>query len=240
LIVHQSCNSHARREFVKAESNDAVMASQMLSYFRQLYAIEYRGIEMSSTDRLALRQRDATPVWKRMRAWLDRDEVKRLLPKSAIGQAVGYLRNQWTSLQLYLTNGEIPFDNNQSERIIRPLTIGRKNWQFLGSVEAAPGRLKLFSIVSSAQRHCLSLQAYLEDVLLQLSQAAQNHPKDLETNSSLLLSLLPDRWAALHPSQVQTGRIEERKLVAEQKQYYRLQAGLTGKHPYALARSDPP
>ena len=232
-IIHQSCNSHARREFVKAESNDPVLASQMLSYFRQLYAIEYRGLDMTSAARLALRQRDAVPIWQRMQTWLDRDDVKRLLPKSAIGQAVGYLRNQWTALRLYLTDGAIPFDNNQSERIIRPLTIGRKNWQFLGSVQSAPGRLKLFSIVSSAHRHCLSIQDYLEDAFLRLSQAAQNEPKALQLNSPLLLSLLPDRWSALHPHQVHNGRKRERELVAENKQYYRLKAGLEGNHPYA-------
>jgi hypothetical protein len=49
---------------------------------------------------------------------------------------------------------------------------------------------------SSAKRHCLSLQEYLEDVLSKLSQAAQHHPADLKLGSPLLMSLLPDRWAA--------------------------------------------
>ena len=53
--------------------------------------------------------------------------------------------------------------------------------------------MKLFSIISSAQRHCLSLQDYLEDILLQLSQAAHRNPKQLELGSTLLMSLLPDR-----------------------------------------------
>ena len=76
-------------------------------------------------------------------------------------------------------------DNNHSERVIRPLTIGRKNWMFLGSAEAAPGRMKLFSIVSSAQRHCLSIQDYLEDIFLKLSQAAQHRPQDLKLGCTI-------------------------------------------------------
>ena len=79
----------------------------------------------------------------------------------------------------YLNDGHLPLDNNHSERMIRPLTVGRKNWMFLGSTLAAPGRMKLFSIVSSAKRHCLSLQDYLEDIFLKLSQAAQHRPGDL-------------------------------------------------------------
>lgn len=236
-IVHQSCNAHARREFVKAESNDPLLASQMISFYRQLYAVEYRAAELTPDERLALRQHEAVPIWQRMQAWLDRDDVKRLLPKSGIGQAVSYLRNQWTSLQWYLHDGRLPIDNNQSERTIRPLTIGRKNWLFLGSAEAAPGRMKLFSIISSAQRHSLSIQDYLEDLLFRLSQAKQHDPKQLEMGSSLVLSLLPDRWGATHPQHVHQPRLTERQTVAENKQYLRLQAGLTGNHPYAQTPS---
>ena len=108
---------------------------------------------------------------------------------------------------------------------------------FLGSVEAAPGRMKLFSIVSSAQRHCLSIQAYLEDILLKLSQAAQKRPEELTLGSPLLMSLLPDRWAATHPEHVHHERRREKQLAAENKLYYRLQAGLAGSHPYAAAAS---
>lgn len=233
-IQHQSCNSHARREFVQAQANDPLLAAQMYSYFRQLYAVEYRGALLTSAERLALRQRDAAPIWRRMEEWLARPEVTRVLPKSQIGQAIGYLRHQWSSLQCYLRDGELPLDNNHAERTIRPLTIGRKNWMFLGSTASAPGRMKMFSVFSSAQRHGLSMQDYLEDVLLQLSQAAQHRPRDLTLGSPLLLSLLPDRWAASHPQHVHAGRLEERRMTAENKLYYRLQAGLAGDHPYGI------
>lgn len=236
-IAHQSCNAHARREFVKAQANDPALASQMVSMFRQLYAVEYRGALLSIAERRELRQRDAVPIWQRMRRWLDQDAVKRVLPKSDIGKAVGYLRNQWDALQRYLTDGQLPLDNNHSERVIRALTIGRKNWMFLGSAKAAPGRMKLFSIVSSAKRHCLSIQDYLEDILLKLSQAAQHNVQDLELGSPLLMSLLPDRWAETHPEHVHHERIQDKQQAAENKLFYRLQAGLTDAHPYSKAAS---
>lgn len=236
-IVHQSCVAHARRYFVKAQSGDPTLATQMVVMFRLLYAVEYRGAMLTPQERLELRQRDAVPIWNRMQAWLEQDEVKRLLPKSDIGEAVGYLRNQWDALRRYLTDGQLPIDNNHSERVIRPITIGRKNWMFLGSTKAAPGRMKLFSIISSAQRHCLSIQDYLEEIFLKLSQAAQHSPKDLELGSPLLMSLLPDRWAATRPQHVQHQRAQEKRQAAEDKLFYRLQAGLAGTHPYAAAPS---
>jgi hypothetical protein len=97
--------------------------------------------------------------------------------------------------------------------------IRRKNWMFSGSQEAAPGRMKLFSIVSSAQRHCLSIHDYLEDVFLKLSQGSQRSPLDLVLGSPLQMSLRPDRWVTTHLNHVQQMRLEEKRQVAEDKQF---------------------
>jgi hypothetical protein len=63
-----------------------------------------------------------------MEKWLELDSVQAVLPKGCFGEAVAYLRNHWDALRHYLTDGKIPIDNNHSERAIRLLTIGRKNW----------------------------------------------------------------------------------------------------------------
>ena len=67
---------------------------------------------------------------------------KAALPRGRIGEALGYLRNQWSALTVYLGDPRIRIDNAQSEQIIRPLTVGRNNWQFLGHPQAAAGRLQ--------------------------------------------------------------------------------------------------
>jgi transposase len=223
-IVHASCNAHARREFVNAESNDPILASQGLSFYRQLYDVEERAKTLDVAARWELRQRDSVPVWDRMRRWLDSDATKQALPRSAIGQAIGYLRNQWTALRVYLTDGRIPIDNDQSEQIIRPLTVGRGNWMFLGHPRAAAGRLQMYSVVSSAHRHHLVIEDYLEDVLRKLADAQQNHPTDLIPGSPYMLDLLPDRWALAHPQSVRKGRIEDKEMVSDAKRWRRAQA----------------
>jgi transposase len=217
-IVHASCNVHARREFVEAETYEPILCAQIQSLYGQLYEIEERGKSMSLADKLALRQQESTRIWDRIAAWLEQPEVRlAALPKSRFGKAVGYLKNQWSALQRYLTDPRLPIDNDQAEQTIRPLTVGRRNWLFLGHPQAAPGRMQLLSIVSSAQRHHLVIEEYLADVLRQLADAKQHRPQDLELGSPYLRNLLPDRWAEQHPQSIRRARVEENSARAEAK-----------------------
>jgi hypothetical protein len=223
-ILHASCNMHARREFIEAEADDPVLASQAISFYHRLYDVEERGKTLDAAARHQLRQRDAVPIWNRMRQWLDSEPVKRALPRSRIGEALGYLRNQWLALTVYLGDGRLPIDNAQSEQTLRPLTVGRNNWQFLGHPKAAAGRLQLYSVISSAHRHHLVIHDYLDDVLRKLADAEQNHPVNLAPGTPYLLDLLPDRWALAHPQSVCQGRIEDRETASDAKRWRRARA----------------
>jgi len=235
-IVHASCNGHARREFVKAEVSEPILCAEALSLYRQLYDVEERGKLLSVAGRFELRQRDAVPIWERFGRWLESEKVRRALPGSDFGKAVGYLRNQWTGLQRYLSDGRIPFDNSQSEQEIRPLTVGRSNWKFLGHPRAAAGRLRLVSIASSAVRNHLVVHDYLEDVLRKLADAAQHHPDRLELGSDYLLALLPDRWGSAHSGSVHHERIKEREQVAENKRLRRARRRLLARRKAEASR----
>ena len=102
--------------------------------------------------------------------------------------------------------------------------MGRNNWQFLGHPQAAAGRLQMYSVVSSAHRHHLVIDDYLEDVLRKLADAQQNHPADLEPGSPYLVDLLPDRWALTHPQSVRKDRAEDRQMAFEAKRWRRARA----------------
>ncbi len=216
-ILHASCNVHARREFVAAEVTAPTLSAQAISLYRQIYDVEERGKGCDAQGLYELRQRDAVPVWNRFENWLKSEPVRRSLPASPLGQAATYMRNQWSGLTRYLSDGRLPIDNSLTEQDLRPLTVGRTNWKFLGHPQAAAGRLQLISIASSAARHHLVVYDYLEDVLRQLADAAQHHPRDLEIGSAYLRDLLPDRWAAAHPQSVRHERIQEKKQLDENK-----------------------
>jgi len=90
-----------------------------------------------------------------------------------------------TALRRFCTDGRLAIDNNVSERTLREFVLGRKNWLFFGSPEAARWSAIVMSVLSSARRHGLNEWEYLVDVLYRLS--------DLSSEGSVL-DLLPDRW----------------------------------------------
>jgi transposase len=206
-IVEVACWAHARRKFYDARSNAPREANQVLEWIRQLYDVEDRAVDMTAAERQSLRQRESVPILDRIETYLD-ELSPRVLPKSALGKALTYAKNQRAALRQYVSDGRLTIDNNLSERTLRIQAIGRKNWEFLGSPEAGPRAAVLYTILAGAKRHRLEPWAYVRDALLRLSAGAA----DLET-------LLPDRWAASHPEQVLNHRLDEsRRKAARQKE----------------------
>lgn len=210
LVQRGACNSHARRKIFDARTNHPVVASVLLAMYQELYDIEDRGKSLSNEARLELRQREAKPVWDRMRAYLDSAVVKSLLPKEAMGKAVAYLNNQWDALQLYLTSGDIPIDNNDAEQLMKQVAVGRKNWLFIGSIAAGGRAADLMTLVSSALRNDLDVSSYVKGVLDALLSGSTDYEQ-----------LRPDVWALAHPDQIREYRREERRDRADRKQFRR-------------------
>jgi hypothetical protein len=216
-IVEVACWAHARRKFFDARTNAPREANQVLEWIRQLYDIEDRARDFTPVDRQLLRQLESTPILDRIEKYLD-ELSQRTLPKSGLGKAVTYARNQWAALRQYVSDGRLTIDNNVSERTLRLQAIGRKNWEFLGSADAGPRAAVLFTILAGAKHHRLEPWAYLRDVLLRLS-AGQT---DLEP-------LLPDRWGANHPECVLHHRLDEsRRKAARQTRARQARRAMAG------------
>ncbi len=209
-IRHAACWAHARRKIFEARESQPLEAHVLLAMIGELYDLEDRGRPLSVEERLALRQREARPVMERLRAWLDSGAVARVLPKSRLGEALRYLRNQWDLLQVYLTDGRIPIDNNETEQLMKQVALGRKNWLFVGSVAAGDRAAVLMTLVSTAHRNDLDVWAYLKDVLDRLLAGDTDYH-----------ALRADVWKAAHPEHVRTYRAEERRDRADAKQVRR-------------------
>jgi transposase len=209
-IRFSACLAHARRKIFEAREQQPALSSQILAVMGELYDVEDRARALDDAGRLALRQNESVPVMVRLRAVLDSEAARNVLPKSRFGEALGYLRNHWEAFQLYLQDGWLPIDNNDVERDLRRIALGRKNWLFLGSEDAGDRTATILTVVGSAHRHDLDVWAYLRDVLERLARGTT----DLE-------ALLPDVWKAAHPEHVRTFREQEKQERADARRYRR-------------------
>ena len=205
-IIRAACVAHARRKVFEARDNSPVHASMLLSMFRQLYDIEDRAKNFTPDDRLALRYAESRPIWQQMREYLAGEAIAHVMPKELFGQALTYLRNQFEHLLVYLDDGLMPIDNNETEQLMKQVALGRKNWIFIGSVAAGYRAADLMSLVSSAHRNDLDIFIYVKDVLDRLLAG--------ETNYDILR---PDVWKLSHPEAIRIYRVEERQARADAK-----------------------
>jgi len=206
-VQRAACVAHARRKVFEARESYPLEASLVLARFQQLYDIEDRGKTCSPAERLQLRQREARPVWESLDAWLETGAARAILPKSKFGQALAYLRNHWDALQLYLTDGRLPIDNNDVEQLMKQIALGRKNWIFIGSLAAGDRAADFFTLVTSAVRNDLDVWAYLKNVLDRLLAGQTDYE-----------SLRPDAWRQSHPEAIRQYRALERRDKADRKQ----------------------
>ena len=177
-------------------------AHQVLEWVRQLYDIEHQALDVSIEKRCELRDTHAMPVLNKIESYLA-ELAATVLPKSALGKAVSYARNQWEALRRYTEDGRLTIDNNVCERTIRHQAIGRKNWLFLGHEAAGPRAAVLYTILAGAKRHRIEPWVYVRDLLLRLHEDDQR-----------LEDLLPDRWAAAHPDAILNYRLHESRAKA--------------------------
>ena len=83
-----------------------------------------------------------------MHLWLEGIR-HRHLPKSPMGDAIGYALRRWNTLLRYLDDGRLDIDNNRVERQMRSVAVGRKNWMFAGSAAGARRAATIYSLVNS-------------------------------------------------------------------------------------------
>ena len=185
------CWAHARRKFDEAVKSlpkgkaKGSSASQGLAYCNLLFEIEQGLSEETVQKRYEQRLTQAKPVLDAMFAWAN---SRTAAPKSALGKAFTYLKEQWPYLTNYLKDGRLEISNNRAERSIKPFVIDRKNFLFANTPKGATGSAVMFSLIQTAIENGLDPYKYLTWLLKQAKDA------DL-TDAETVQSLLP--WNAV-------------------------------------------
>jgi transposase len=191
-IVEVACWAHARRKFFEAKTTDAWRSHLMLGMIRGLYEVEDEVAKLDDeAAKVHYRQQHARPLLETIAAWL-KEHREQVLPKSPLGEAIGYALNNWTALNRYVDAGYLAIDNNPAERALRGVAIGRKNWLFAGSDAGGRTAAVLYSLVGTCKRLAIEPWTYLRDALARLP----------ELPSERLAELLPDVWVQAQRQQV--------------------------------------
>lgn len=186
------CMAHVRRKFVEAENGDPELRRRILRKIRYLFMLERVAWARSAEERLRIRQEIEKPIMEELSEMVENRILQGgLLPKSNFSKALNYYQGLASFLPNYLNNPDARLDNNVAERAIRPLTIGRKNWLFVGSEDGGRATATILSLVQTCRNLDINPQDYLEDVLRRI----MSHP------AKQIHELLPDQWLAARRQQ---------------------------------------
>ena len=191
------CWVHCRRRFdealkvIKKSSQKESEAFLLMKQIQAIYREEGKLDALSSDERLQQRQAVIKPLVDAFFAYLKTMKVSK---KDKFGDAVGYALNQEKYLRVFLTDGDVPIDNNASERAIRGFCIGKKNWQMIDTINGARTSAIIYSIVETAKANQLKPFDYVQYLLEEIPQ----HMED--TDYSFLEDLLP--WSEKLPAEI--------------------------------------
>lgn len=189
-VVAVCCWAHVRRKFVSivklSDNNPNGVAFIVVEKITKLYEIERIGKNLSLEELLQLRQEKAVPILNELKIYLE-EQSKNAPAKSDLGIAIEYTLTRWKELNVYTTDPQIDIDNNHTERCIKHIVIGRKNWLFAHNINSANKLAGLYSLVISCKINNINPRTYLEYIFTQLPYVNKNNITELE-------QLLPDRF----------------------------------------------
>lgn len=186
-MTHLGCWAHVRRKFHDIRTSFPIEAHWGLAKIQQLYRIEKKAKRLDAIQRKQLREETAKPIVDAIFTWCQEQQTQ-MMPRSGLGEAVGYTLNLKEALNRYLEDGDLEIDNNGCERSLRGIAIGRKNWLFIGSPAGGKAAAAIFSLIASCQLHGVEPLAYFTDVVTRLPA----------TLVSEVDQFLPDTWKGNH------------------------------------------
>jgi transposase len=190
-----ACWAHARRPwwdlFVRSKKAPDTVAAQALRRIQALYKIEAEVRGQAPEVRRAHRQEHAVPLLKEMKTWLER-LVPQVSAKGDLAQAALYSLKRWAALTRYVEDGRLEIDNNAAERALRGVSLGRKNYLFMGSDAGGERAAALYSLVETAKLNAVDPMAYLTEVFRRIADHPINRIDEL-LPWNLALPPMPDQ-----------------------------------------------
>ena len=179
LASEQACRVHVRRKFVDIhESEGSAIAEEAIKRIAALYAVEKEARYKSAEERITLRQAKAKPVFDDLEAWLSL-QLPKISGKSNLAAAIRYALGRMPKARAYLDDGKLELDNNICERSIRPVTLGRKNYLFMGSKGGGNAAAIAYTLIETCRMNSVDPEAWLRWLLARVADHKMPHIDEL-------------------------------------------------------------
>lgn len=178
-IQEAACMAHARRKIYDVHvRHPSKTTAEALERIGKLYAIEADIRGQTAAHRLAIRQEQSFPLLQALKSWVE-EKLKTLSSHSDTRKAFNYLMNHWSALNLFCSNGLIEIDNNIAENALRVVSLGRKNYLFMGSDRGGGYAANLYTIIGTCKLNGIDPEGYLRQVLTVIADYPINRIKEL-------------------------------------------------------------
>ena len=171
-IIHANCWVHGRRKFVEAEDDEPDAVKRVLGSIGHLYQVEtqIRELELTGEQKREFRLVHSKPVVDQLFAWFEQQRQRpELLPSSPFSKAIAYMQNREHELRVFLEDPAVPMDNNHTERALRVIPLGRKNWLFCWTELGAEHVGIIQSLIVTCKMQGIDPATYLTDVLQRIA-----------------------------------------------------------------------
>lgn len=184
-VYECACWMHIRRKFFEAKDAPVELRHRVLAMIRKIYLYERLIKDKDENTILAVREKKVTPLIEEiLRVTSEALIAGDVMSSSKFGAAIGYLHNLGQAVKTFVTHPQLKPDNGASERALRPLSIGRKNWLYAGNQRGGQATAILLSLTQSCRALGINPREYLEDVMRRIN----GHPH------KQLAELLPHNW----------------------------------------------
>lgn len=180
-ITLLGCMAHARRKFFEAVETNKTKSQEALAMIQKIYTVDRSSKDLPLEEKKLYRDQHMRPLFNELIQWVGSELQQGVEPKSAYGKALFYVKKQWPKLIRIVDFPQVELDNNLVENKIRPLALGRKNYLFGGSHQAAERIAMMYSFFGSCKAHGINPYDWLKSTLEKIT----------DTKLSELEKLLP-------------------------------------------------
>lgn len=200
-IESSGCMMHARRYFVKALrikisslGEQKASSSQLensaeariIYKIAEIYDLDNQARSASDAERIRIRETQILPLMDELFEMIRKSQKAAKTNSESMNKAIRYALNNEAELRMFLEDATVPIDNGYCERSIRRVAVGRKSWDFFGSIRGAKAAAVIYTVIETARANGVKPNCYVEYLLRKVPQILDCSCRDKSVGEELM------------------------------------------------------